>query len=124
MKHTIDYKELREVLESQVRDSDYIKALDFHIHKPDDIPFINRLIKKGKGVFDSLIKDLNTDTELQQHIDSGVVDGVVERIVELISKYEGTDIPAPSDELDDWWGDFNQTIRYLTWTFKTYKTYR
>ena len=123
MKDAIDYLVLREVLKSHVEEAFNKRNTDFHNLGPKDIPFIKKLIYKGEGVFTSLIKELNTDTELQQLIDNKSVDGVVERIVKMISKYEGTDIPAPSDDYDDWWGDFNQTINYLTWTYKTYKGY-
>ena len=123
MKDAIDYSVLREVLKSHVEDAFNKRNTDFHNLGPQDISFIKKLTYKGERAFPNLIKELNTDTELQQLIDNKSVDGIVETIVKMISKYEWTDIPAPSDDYDDWWGDFNQTINYLSWTFKTYKNY-
>ena len=114
----IDYSELRKVLKSQVKETFQKRNTDFHRLGVNDIDFIHEVIEKGEGVFDDLITDLTSDKTLQQLIDDKCIDGIVERLVEYISKYDGTDIPAPSDDYDDWWGDFNHTIGYLTWAYK------
>ncbi len=116
----INYTDLREVLKAQVEETFNKRNTNFHRLGVNDINIIHEVIEKGEGVFNDLIKDLTSDQTLQQLIDDKCIDDIVERLVEYISKYDGTNVPPPSDEYDNWWGEYNSTISYLVWAYKTY----
>ena len=114
----INYTELREVLKYCVEGAFNKRNTDFHRLGVNDIDFIHEVIEKGEGVFNDLIKDITSDETLQQLIDDKCTDDIVERLVESLSKYEGKNVPPPSNDYDNWWGDYNGTISYLVWCYK------
>lgn len=109
---SIDYSMLRVVLKYQVEN-----VLKQDLHIPSDIPILGDLNHRTHKLFGYVLDDINNDIELNKLLEEKDVAGSVERVVVLISKYDGTNIPAPYEDIDDWWGDFNGTINYLSWDY-------
>lgn len=108
----IDYAMLRVVLKYQIE-----KVLEKDSPIPGNIPIIGDLYDRTLEIFEYIFDIINNDSELKNLLEEKNVDGSVERLVVLISKYDGTNIPVPYEDIDDWWGDYNSTINYLSWDY-------
>lgn len=108
----IDYAMLRVVLKYQIE-----KVLEKESPIPGNIPIIGDLYDRTLEIFEYIFDKINNDSELKNLLEEKNVDGSVERLVVLISKYDGTNIPVPYEDIDDWWGDYNSTINYLSWDY-------
>ena len=82
MNNEIDYKELREVLEYQVKES--VKNAFFHEPKPSDIDLICDLCARTYHVFDYIYDEIVEDAELKKLFLKEDIDGIVNGIVEHI----------------------------------------
>lgn len=108
----IDYSKLRVVLKHQVE-----KLIRKDSTKPSALTIVHDLYDRTYELFKYVYNEINNDTELIKLLEEKSVDGSIERLVVLISKHEGTFIPAPHRYVDSWWGDFNGTINYLVWDY-------
>ena len=111
---TIDYEGLREVLMYEVENV----LNEEENPKPSDVPVVRDLYRRTLKVFKYIFEEITSDPELLKLFKEKKADEIVERLIVLISKHEDTDIPAPYDDIDDWWGDYNGTINYLVWSYK------
>ena len=108
----IDYSKLRVVLKHQVE-----KVIRKDSIKPSALTIVYDLYDRTYELFKYVYNEINNDTELIKLLEEKNVDGSIDRLVVLISKHEGTFIPAPHMYVDSWWGDFNATINYLVWDY-------
>lgn len=83
-----------------------------------DNPLLKDLCGRALNIFKFVYDEICSDADLKQLENENNIDTIVDRVVELLSKYDGIDIPAPYEDIDDWWGDFNSTINYLVWSYK------
>ena len=108
----IDYPMLRVVLKNQIE-----RIIKDDVAIPENIDIVDDLYGRTHKLFEYIHNEISNDSELKKLLDEKNVDGSVERLVILISKYDGTNIPVPYEDIDDWWGDFNGTINYLAWDY-------
>ena len=108
----IDYPMLRVVLKNQIE-----RIIKDDVAIPENIDIVDDLYGRTHKLFEYIHNEISNDSELKKLLDEKNVDGSVERLVVLISKYDGTNIPVPYEDIDDWWGDFNGTINYLAWDY-------
>lgn len=108
----INYSMLRGVLKYQIE-----KALEQDSSKPGDIPIVCNLYDRTHRLFEYVFDEINSDSELNKLLEEKNIDGAVERLVVLIAKHDGTNIPAPYEDMDSWWGDFNGSINYIAWDY-------
>ena len=108
----IDYPMLRVVLKYQIE-----RIIKDDVAIPENIDIVDDLYGRTHKLFEYIHNEISNDSELKKLLDEKNVDGSVERLVVLISKYDGTNIPVPYEDIDDWWGDFNGTINYLSWDY-------
>lgn len=111
-KKPIDYLMLRVVLKYQIE-----RLIKDDTAIPGNIDIVDDLYGRTHKLFEYVYDYINNDSELRKLLEEKDVDGSVERLVVLISKYDGTNIPVPYEDIDDWWGDFNGTINYLSWDY-------
>ena len=111
-KKPIDYPMLRVVLKHQVE-----RLIKDNTAIPDNIDIVDDLYSRTHKLFEYVNEEISNDSELNKLLDEKNVDGAIERLVFLISKHDGTNIPVPYEDIDDWWGDFNGTINYLAWDY-------
>ena len=111
-KKPIDYPMLRVVLKYQIE-----RLIEDDTAIPDNIDIVDDLYGRTHKLFEYVNEEIRNDSELKKLLDEKNVDGAVERLVVLISKHDGTNIPVPYEDIDDWWGDFNGTINYLAWDY-------
>ena len=109
----INYSELREVLKFQVK-----KELERYSPHIGHIPIVHDLSSRTIDVFDDIVGEIINDAELNKLFNDENIDGIVERLVALIQKHEGTVIPPPYEDIDDWYGEFNHTVNYFVWDHK------
>ena len=104
----IDYKGLKKILSFQCEG-----VLSRDNPEINNIPIVDDLEDRTMGIFKFVHDEICCDDELNSIFSIDNIDSVVDRLVSLISKYDGINIPAPYEDIDDWWGDFNNTINYL-----------
>ena len=85
----IDYAMLRVVLKYQIE-----KVLEKESPIPGNIPIIGDLYDRTLEIFEYIFDKINNDSELKNLLEEKNVDGSVERLVVLISKYDGINIPV------------------------------
>lgn len=103
----IDYDGLRKVLSLQCEE---VLSSNPEISK---ISIVDDLEDRTKGIFKFVHDEICCDGELNSIFSIENIDSVIDRLFLLISKHDGTNIPAPYKDIDDWWGDYNNTINYL-----------
>ena len=113
MNEQINYSDLRVVLKFQVE-----KELQEYHPSIGHIPIVHDLSSRTIEVFDDIVGEIINDSELNRLFNDENVDGIVERLVALIQKHEGTVIPPPYEDIDDWYGEFNHTVNYFVWDHK------
>lgn len=104
----IDYDGLKKVLSLQCEE-----VLSRCKPEISQISIVDDLEDRTMGIFKYIHDEICCDDELNSIFSIENIDSVVDRLVLLISKHDGTNIPAPYKDIDDWWGDYNNTINYL-----------
>lgn len=110
----INYADLRGILKVQVK-----RALNDGCTSPKSIPFIQEFASRHKEEIHFIHDDLVCDIELDKLFDEENQEGIVDRIISIISNHDGTVIDPPYEDIDDWWGDINSTVNYFIWCYQS-----
>lgn len=113
----IDYSALKDILSCQCKELFEDRR---YSPKPTDIPLVYDLNRRTLRLFKFIQDEICSDDEFMTCFENGEVDKIVERLIFFISKYDGINIPAPYDDIDDWWGDYNHTINYFVNCYTEY----